>query len=49
MDFRWHRSTPSPNWTILPEAERMTHATVDGVRLLESNGEAHETKTEEIC
>lgn len=24
VDFRWHRSTPSPNWTSIPLSERIT-------------------------
>jgi hypothetical protein len=23
VDFRWHRSTPSPNWHEIPEGERL--------------------------
>lgn len=28
VDFRWHKSTPSPNWAVLQEAERRAPPTI---------------------
>jgi hypothetical protein len=24
VDFRWHRNTPSPHWSVIPPSERMS-------------------------
>lgn len=37
VDFRWHRSTPSPNWKILQPNERIrTIEGIEGLRIKES-------------
>jgi hypothetical protein len=30
VDFRWHRSTQSPNWSVLPEEERAAYIEAAG-------------------
>lgn len=30
VDFRWHRSTASPNWSVAPEELRMTRVEAEG-------------------
>jgi hypothetical protein len=33
VDFRWHRSTPSPNWVVLPVVERIANINIEGLRI----------------
>lgn len=30
VDFRWHRSTASPNWAVAPKQQRVSHIEAEG-------------------
>lgn len=37
VDFRWHRSTPSPNWRVLPSDERIK--VIEGIEEMTIRGD----------
>ena len=40
IDFRWHRSTPSPNWKVLKYNERIKSINgIEGITIRNSEGE----------
>lgn len=43
IDFRWHRSTPSPHWSVLPIEDRITTVpdTIQGWSILNSSSSSY--------